>query len=142
MVRTMHLGGFQSSKADPDIWLCPAMKPDGTKFYEYVLCYVDNIIYQGLKVDDFMDYLDMVYTLKPGSMKVPDTYLGADIHLHELSSGDKAWAISSDTYVKWAVAEVERELSSVGKILKRKVSSLMGQGYRPELDTSPELDEH
>jgi hypothetical protein len=111
MVNTLHLRGFQSSKADPDIWMCAAVKPNGTKFYEYVLCYVDDIIYQGLHADEFMDYLSTVYTLKPGPVKVPETYLGADIRLHELSSGDKAWAILSDTYVKHAVAEVKCELN-------------------------------
>lgn len=141
MARTLRLGGFQSSKADPDFWMRPAQKTDGSKFYEYVLCYVDDIVYQGLEADKFMDYLNTVYTLKPGSVKVPETYLGADIRTNELSNGDKAWAISSDTYVKRAVEEVERELSRVGKTLKKKVVSPMASNYRPELDSSPELDE-
>jgi hypothetical protein len=29
MVNTLHLRGFQSSKADPDIWMCAAVKPNG-----------------------------------------------------------------------------------------------------------------
>ena len=37
-------------------------------------------------------------------MKEPDAYLGADISMKELSNGDKAWSLSSDTYVKRAVA--------------------------------------
>ena len=141
MANTLRLGGFQSSKADPDIWMRAAVKPDGAKFYEYVLCYVDDIIYQGLHADEFMEYLSTVYTLKPGSIKIPETYLGADIRLHELSSGEKAWAISSDTYVKRAVAEVERELNRVGKELKKKVQTPLASDYRPELDSTPELDE-
>lgn len=141
MAMTLRLGGFEASKADPDLWMRPAMRADGTKFYEYVICYVDDIVYQGLKADEFMDYLNTVYTLKPGSVKQPETYLGADVRVHELSSGDKAWAISSDTYVKRAIAEVERELGSVSKELKKKVTSPMASGYRPELDASPELDE-
>jgi len=39
------------------------------------------------------------------------------------------------------VAEVERELSYVGKQLKKKVVSPLASGYRPELDATPELDE-
>jgi hypothetical protein len=141
MANTLRLGGFQSSKADPDIWMRAAVKPDGAKFYEYVLCYVDDIIYQGLQPEEFMNYLTTVYTLKPGSVKVPDTYLGADVRMHELSSGEKAWAISSDTYVKHAVGEVERELLRVGKELKKKVTTPLATDYRPELDATPELDE-
>ena len=36
--------GFKSSVADPDVWLRPAVKPDGFEYYEYVLMYVDDIL--------------------------------------------------------------------------------------------------
>ena len=36
--------GFKSTEADPDVWLRPAVKPDGEEYYEYVLCYVDDIL--------------------------------------------------------------------------------------------------
>jgi hypothetical protein len=60
-----------------------------------------------LKGLEFMDYLASVYMLKEGSVKVPETYLGADIWMYELANGEKAWAASSDMYVKRAVAEEE-----------------------------------
>ena len=85
--------------------------------------------------------LSVVYTLKDGSVKEPDHYLGADIRKYELSGGNIAWALSSDTYVKRAVEEVERELEQVGQVLKKKVVSPLASGYRPELDASPELNE-
>lgn len=50
-----------------------------------------------------MNYLSKSCKLKDGSVKVPDSYLGADIRVHELSDGRKAWEISSNTYVKRAV---------------------------------------
>jgi len=34
--------GFKSCRADPDVWLRPQRKADGTKYYEYMLCYVDD----------------------------------------------------------------------------------------------------
>jgi len=67
-------------------------------------------------------------------------YLGADISMYELKDGKKAWSLSSNTYVKRAVAEVQRELALVGKCLKKKVYSPLASGYRPEFDASPELD--
>ena len=36
--------GFKPSAADPDVWMRPATKADGTKYYEYVLVYVDDIL--------------------------------------------------------------------------------------------------
>jgi hypothetical protein len=41
---TLRSGGFTSCYADPDIWMRPNCKPDGTKYWEYVLCYVDDIL--------------------------------------------------------------------------------------------------
>ena len=35
--------GFESSKADPDVWFRPAKKRDGTEYMEYVLLYVDDV---------------------------------------------------------------------------------------------------
>jgi Reverse transcriptase (RNA-dependent DNA polymerase) len=133
--------GFTGCKADPDVWLRPAVKVTGEKVYEYALCYVDDVIFQGLDPKNFMSMLSTVYTLKEGSVKEPDNYLGADIRKHALSGGDMAWALSSDTYVKRAVEELERELELAGQSLKKKVLTLLASGYRPELDGSPELDE-
>jgi hypothetical protein len=36
--------GFQSSLANPDVWLRAATKGDGEQYYKYVLMYVDNIL--------------------------------------------------------------------------------------------------
>ena len=44
LVETLDNMGYKSSHADPDVWLRPAVKPDGEKHYEYILCYVDDDI--------------------------------------------------------------------------------------------------
>ena len=36
--------GYNPSKADPDVWLCAAVKLHGFEYYEYVLCYVDDVL--------------------------------------------------------------------------------------------------
>ena len=36
--------GFQSSPADPDVWLRPAVKFNGEEYYEWVLMYVYEIL--------------------------------------------------------------------------------------------------
>ena len=35
--------GFQSSSADPDVWMGPAVKFNGEDYYEWVLMYVNDI---------------------------------------------------------------------------------------------------
>ena len=48
--------------------------------------------------------------------------------------------MSSDTYVKRAVGDVECELELIGEKLVTKAVTPMTAGYRPELDVSKELD--
>jgi hypothetical protein len=50
------------------------------------------------------------------------------------------WAMSSDTSVERAVADVERELLQIDKQRATKVTTPIHLGYQPELDTTPELD--
>jgi hypothetical protein len=35
---------FKSCLADPDVWMRPAQKPDGSEYYEYVLLYTDDVL--------------------------------------------------------------------------------------------------
>ena len=41
---TLNDIGFLSTKADPDVWYRPAVKPNAFEYYEYILCYVNNIL--------------------------------------------------------------------------------------------------
>jgi len=36
--------GFKSCKIDPDLWMCHGTKDNGTKYWSYVLLYVDDIL--------------------------------------------------------------------------------------------------
>ncbi len=36
--------GYQSCKADPDIWMCQSVRSDGTLYYQYALLYVDDVL--------------------------------------------------------------------------------------------------
>ena len=48
--------------------------------------------------------------------------------------------MSSEVYIKQAVADVKMELSKVNECLPMHVMTPLSQGYRPELDQSRELD--
>jgi hypothetical protein len=91
-----------------------------------------------------MVYLETKYTLKEGSVKEPDAYLGAEVKKWTIDGSDNPtktrWAMSSDLYVKRALADVERELASVDQKLPTKEPTPMAQGYRPEIDVTTELD--
>lgn len=136
--------GFSSCLADSDVWLRPATKPDGYEYYEYVLCYVDDLLVLSHKPGDVMKILSTKYKLKDGSIKKPDIYLGADIKEWQIGDADDngkiRWAMSSETYVKRAVRDIEAELAASDRQLPTKVTTPLSSAYRPELDTSAELD--
>ena len=91
-----------------------------------------------------MDFMSSRYTLKEGSVKEPDTYLGAGISKWNVPDAvDPArtrWAMSPDTYIKRAIAEVERELAQVDQMLIKRASTPLSNDYRLELDFTPFLD--
>ena len=140
MAATLRDAGYQSCQADRDVWMRKNAKPDGTRYWEYILCYVDDILVISHEPQKVMDMLGKHYTLKPGSVGKPDTYLGTKIGRYTLADGSETWSMSSDLYVKRAVADVEVELKKVNQALRTKVSTPLSSDYRAELDKSPELD--
>ena len=112
MASTLREGGYLSCRADPDVWIWPNTKPEGDTYWEYALCYVNDILIISHDPQKAMDFLSSKYKLKDGSVKEPDSYLGADILKWKIDGCDDPtkprWAMSSNTYVKRAVAEVER----------------------------------
>ena len=62
---TMTELGFQSCKADPDVWFRPSIKSDGTNYYQYVLIYTADILEIMEEPERFLrDELENVFTLK------------------------------------------------------------------------------
>ena len=103
MAATLRGMDFVRSQGDPDVWMRPAVKPDGSHYYEYVLVYVDDLLAIRLKAEDIMDGIKKVYPLKAGSLKEPDQYLGAEIkkwNIHNSTDPTKTrWAISAEKYI-------------------------------------------
>lgn len=139
--------GFKPCLADPDVWMKPAVKKNGDKYYEYVLIYVDDILAVSEHPHLIMETLSGVYRFKedPTSKAKwgpPTRYLGANIANYQLptSTGTKKhWSMSADDYVINAVKNVEQELAKSDKRLPTKVDCPMSSSYRPELEVSPFL---
>ncbi len=104
---------------------------------------MDDLIFQGIHPIGFMDTLGQRFTLKPGSIKEPDSYLGVDVKkfcIRDSNDPDKVrWAFESTSYVKKAISDLEKELEEADLRLLPNAKTPLASGYRPELDTSPEL---
>ena len=71
LAETLHNLGYKTTKADPDIWLNPAVKPDGFEYYELVLCYVDDVLCMSHDAMKTMKGIQRSLSLKTTILKNP-----------------------------------------------------------------------
>ena len=137
----MRFLGFESSRADPDVWMRPSVRKDGvTKYYEYVLLYTDNCLVISDRGEDVLrNEIGKYFSLKKSSIGPPTQYLGGRLRMVELDNGQRCWAFGSKQYVEEAVQNVLNHLKKQGEGLAAKAVTPMTNGYRPEIDVSPEL---
>jgi hypothetical protein len=137
LAATLWEAGFKACKADADVWMRPAVKADGSKYYEYVLCYVDDILVVSERPKRIMEGLEAKYVQKTGSVGEPMTYLGAKVSKYRLEHSDNPdkvrWSLSAEDCMNHAVKDVETELEKVGKALPLKVTTPTTADYHPEL---------
>ena len=138
---------FISCPADPDVWMRPAVKADGSEYWEYILLYTDDCLCVSENPEQTLrTQVGKYFTLKEESIGPPSIYLGGNVRQVVTESGTKAWAFGSAQYVKQAVANVEKYLKDRHAAGDKRFVSLpakamtpMRTAYRPELDVSIEL---
>ena len=86
-----------------------------------------------------MKGIQRTFKLKDDKIAEPEDYLGASLEKIMISEGSNCWSMSSEKYVKAAVANVEEKLSKSNKILPGRCNTPLKPGYRPEMDDSCEL---
>jgi hypothetical protein len=137
--------GYKPSKADPDIWMKPKVKTNGDESYLMIHVYVDDVLYFDHEPGKLMKDLEKLYRLKDKAETL-DRYLGANIDKVQLSDGDVRWPMSSHEYLTSAIHNLDTELEKEKSAPLRTYGKRAGerqfpQNYRPEIDTSPELND-
>jgi len=131
--------GYRPSKADSDVWMRPAIKNNGFKYWEYILCYVDDILVISDNPMQTMNNIGQKFKFKDDKAVTPEQYLGAGLSKMTNDSGTECWAMSSDEYCGALVKTVEGVLEKKGLRLLSKCRTPTSHGYRPELDATAEL---
>ena len=117
------------------------MKPNEDRYYEMLLVYIDDILIISHNTKPIIDGIASQFHLKEDNLHAPNQYLGATIKIYTDDLGSECWAMSSDEYVKAAVADVMEDLEKWGLKLKDKAYCPYKTAYCPEMDVTPELDE-
>ena len=138
LAETLYDLGYVPTKADPDVWLRPAVKPDGFEYYEIVLCYVDDILSISVDPEATLKGLQATFKLKDDKIEKPEMYLGAQLD-QMFVDGNECWTMSAEKYIQASIKNVESTLAKKGLRLPTKCFTPLPTDYRPELDTSAEL---
>ena len=86
-----------------------------------------------------MKGIQRTFKLKDDKIAEPGDYLGPSLAQMMMSDGSNCWSMSSEKYVKAAVANVEEKLAKSEKILTSRCNNPLKPGYRPKMDDSCEL---
>ena len=130
--------GYQSSPADPDVWLRPSVKPDGEECCYYVMTYVDDLIAVGVNPKETMNALGGTFKFKNNKIEKPENYLEAKVSWYR--QGFSCWTISSVDYVNAAVKTIEAALEKKPYKLLSKAVTPITSDFVQELDGTPELN--
>ncbi len=98
---------YRPSRADPDVYMRPAVKDNGFKYWEYVLVYVDDVLCISDKPELTMTGIQRKFKLKDDKIEEPSMYLGASLSRMINAENKSCWAMSSDEYCQAAVKNVE-----------------------------------
>ena len=134
--------GFRScTRADPDVWMRPQTKPDGFRYYEYFLAYVDDLLFVSHDPTTGMEELlqHEGIKLKNNKFAPPNTFLGSQLQLKKII-GCYIWTQNSAKYIDTAIKTVEEALLSRKIIMPTKAKNPFASVCHPELDYSSELD--
>jgi len=142
--------GYSLTHADYDVYIKACTCNDGTKYYSYLIIYVDDVLCIDENPEDVIDKIVSVYRVKEGSVEKPKTYLGMNIRkwVRQSAKGDTlhCYALGADTYVKEALCIV-KNLCAKNKLkfypkTKSNAVPLTSVACRPELDDSEFCNEN
>ena len=122
--------GFKPSKAEADIWM-----RDAGDHYEYIACYVDDLLIASRNPQAIIDALegDPNNFILKGTGKVK-FHLGCDFFRDDTGT----LCFGPRTYIERMALQYK---SLFGEMPSTKVTSPLEKNDHPELDTSPLLDE-
>ena len=120
---------------DPDIWYRSTFKPTRFDYYEYKMCYVDDIM-----CISHDPSIVAVFKFKGDNMDQPKIYIGAQVG-NMIVDGAEGWYMSVEKNARAAVDNVEQDITKSNQCLPTRCKTPIMYGYWPETDTSPDLND-
>jgi hypothetical protein len=139
LAETLDAMGHKPSHADPDVWLRPAVKPDGFECCKHVLCHVDAVLCMSHDPMKSMKRIPDDFKLKDDKMVPPDVNLGARIAKMTLDDGKMCWTMSRRVACEGGCCQRQRRPEESSQEAAVKVRDPFSSNHAPWLEESPEL---
>ena len=83
----------------------PVVKSDGEEYYEYIICYVDDVLEISDDAMVLMKEIQKDFRFKKNKIEPPEMYLGAYLE-RKILNGKSVWTMCSKDYVKMVVENI------------------------------------
>ncbi len=98
----LHAMGLILCEADPNIWMHLAKKPNGTSYYKYVLCYVNDVLIISNKLKG---HFVLKEALNPATKQ--QHYVHATIGNYNFLDGSYGWYMLVREYLSHAIPAIK-----------------------------------
>ena len=75
----MKILGYSPTYAVNDVYIKARQRKDGSKYYSYLIIYVDDVLCIDEEPHKIIDQIGSVYRVKEGSIEEPKSYLGMNV---------------------------------------------------------------
>ena len=131
--------GNLSTKGDPDVWIRPAVKPDGTEYHEMVLCNVDDVFSILVTPMKNIEGIKALFKFKGYKAEVPDMYLGVLIQKVETVDGKECWMMSAEKYANTSVENIKLKIAKSNCRISSCCDTHMTTTYYPSKDITKKM---
>ena len=138
--------GFESTKADDDVYRKARTRDDGRHYYLYLIIYVDDVLYCDIDPGPVMAQINMGFRLKNEKIEVSSMYyLGTDVkdweYIDNNGQDSRFWALGAESYIKEAIRISEKlmekhNLQYTSTKRHGRKTPFSNSDYRPELDAT------
>ena len=132
--------GYTPCIANQDVWMKAKIRPDGSKYYAYLIVYVDDVLSIDINPNEIIAGISNHFWIKEGNNGIPKIYLGANIkkwHIQdEKGQPSECYAISSHGYgySYCGITYKKHDLTYPSSRRHGSNTSFNNSIYRPELD--------
>ena len=112
---TLRVLNIVPTETDPDVRIRLAKEKSEMECYTMVFVLIDDILALSEDAKGVIESIGEFYTVKPGSDKTPELYLGANVENTQTPDGKESPTSSSGSCVKNAIKTAEDLLVEDGK---------------------------